>query len=180
MTSEFPWIPSYLSSPGLTASAAVPARHHHLVEARGVLDGFGREAIQRYPPVELVAPRQGAVGERFGEDDHVSGARARVGHHGLILLPQGDAPGTREVSLMAASDGAKAAPPGRLIGEQELHRHQPRSHGPAAGLVPDAIHGKRLAKMEDVPFGAARVIEHLRWVVQVPAPPEQPVKIADQ
>jgi hypothetical protein len=134
---------------------AGPARHHHLVEPHGVLDGFGREAIQRYPPVELVAPRQGAMGERLGEDDHVPGAPARVGHHGLMLLPQGDAPGAREVSLVAASDSAKAATPGWLIGEQELHRQQPRSQGAAPCLVPHAILGKRLTEVEDVTLRAA-------------------------
>jgi hypothetical protein len=29
-------------------------------------------------------------------------------------------------------------------------------------------------------LGAAWVVEHLRWVVEMPAPPEQPVKIAGQ
>lgn len=69
------------------------------------------------------------MAERLGEDDHVPGVGAGVGHHCLILLPQRDAPGARQVSLVAASDGAKAATASRLVGEQELHREQ---HSPAS------------------------------------------------
>ena len=92
------------------------------MEARSVLDGLGAEPIHQYPTAKLVPPGQRAVGERLGEDDHVAGAGTGVGHRGLILLPQRDTPRAREVRLVAAGDGAEAAAPGWLVGDQELHR----------------------------------------------------------
>ena len=80
-----------------------------------------RKAIESYPPLEVLGPRERAVHRRLGEEDHVAGLCHRLVDVLTKLLAVHHGLGDREVRLVGSADHAEAPTP--LVVRCQHHRH---------------------------------------------------------